>query len=112
MIEWFETKIDVIFLSYVTSLSESADDLLVLDFPGDVFLDFSGEDDQVRPAESLRHLAVLSDDVQISCFESLLPSSAKRFVELHHAQQLAQADLRQREFGLEQIAIGVERVAR
>src|ERR1700684_3420224 len=75
MIERFQTKIDVIFLSYVTSLSESADDLLVLDFRRDVFLDFSGEDDQVRSTESFRHLAVLNDDVQICCFEPGLGQS-------------------------------------
>ncbi len=40
----------------------------------------------------------------------LLPAAAESFVELHDAQQFAQTDLRQRQFRLEQIAVGIERV--
>src|ERR1700694_424788 len=39
-----------------------------------------------------------------------LPSAAQSFVKLNHAQQLIQPDLRKSELGLEQIAVGIERV--
>ena len=40
----------------------------------------------------------------------LLPAAAERLVELHDAEQFAVADLRQRKFGLEQVAVGIQRI--
>jgi hypothetical protein len=40
----------------------------------------------------------------------LLPSTTKCFVELNHGQQFVESDLGQRQFRLEQIAVGIERV--
>ena len=40
----------------------------------------------------------------------LLPAAAESLVELHDAQQFVQPDLRERQLGLKQIAIGIQSV--
>src|SRR5579862_98181 len=70
MVDWLETDVNAVFLSDVARFSESANDLPVLDFPGDVLLLFSGEYDEVRATETLRHFAVLRNDVQVGGLKS------------------------------------------
>ena len=40
----------------------------------------------------------------------LLPAATKRFVKLHDAQKLTETTVRKRQFGLIEIAVGVERI--
>src|SRR5690606_12575074 len=64
-IEWFQTQIDSVVLSDITGLAEPGNDLAVLSFPGDVFLNCSGENDQVWRSEPASDLAVFGDDVEV-----------------------------------------------